>query len=469
MNNNIEFDKIDHKFLSTIQGKSVFFFNTAQKNKSEIEDILAKNANIIAPIFCKIENITDDNLANIIFLDDIFVWTNFQNNLSEQHVFDFIYCDVSDEKNMDVLYQHWIRLRKITQKLYLKVFVYGQLRYLFYDFSNPIEISVIFPIYNSAPYLAKCFQNFFNFKPDFIEFIAVNDGSPDNALEILENFQKTEKRLKIFNKPNAGAASTRMFGLEKAKGKYINFIDPDDFVEENFLAKLHANAVFGQCEVTQCNFNFYDENTKKIEKAKESKEKYFRYNQPYYSKTPLYKLLWAYNPAMWRRFYLRDFLIQYQIEFPISIKSFDDLPFYFKLAMHCKSFLAIPEFLYNYYLHPKQDMATIRDKRLFMYFDIFKILETYFIQDNRQEKVEKNLLLTRLMHHSVAFTKLPVEYQEEYIDKLIHDFSIHSQKKWFSFWSILNILGLRRKKNRRKIMLLLGILFEKPNCIKKYL
>ena len=93
---------------------------------------------------------------------------------------------------------------------------------------------MIFPIYNSAPYLAKCFQNFFNFKPDFIEFIAVNDGSPDNALEILENFQKTEKRLKIFNKPNAGAASTRMFGLEKAKGKYINFIDPDDFVEENF-------------------------------------------------------------------------------------------------------------------------------------------------------------------------------------------------------------------------------------------
>ena len=100
---------------------------------------------------------------------------------------------------------------------------------------NTVEISVIVPIYRIEKYLTQCVdsllnQSFFNF-----ELILVDDGSPDNCPEICDDYAKKDSRVKVIHKENGGLVSARKEGLKSAKGKYVTFVDGDDWVDKFYL------------------------------------------------------------------------------------------------------------------------------------------------------------------------------------------------------------------------------------------
>ncbi len=100
-------------------------------------------------------------------------------------------------------------------------------------------ISVIIPVYNVEKYLDKCFETLLNQTYNNIEFIFVNDCSTDNSEKIIKTYQKQDQRIiYLKNKTNKGAGYSRNQGLDKAKGEYIGFIDPDDYISLNFYEKL---------------------------------------------------------------------------------------------------------------------------------------------------------------------------------------------------------------------------------------
>lgn len=104
---------------------------------------------------------------------------------------------------------------------------------------NPI-ISIIVPFYNPPMInFRKCIssiqkQTFFNY-----ELLLINDGSSDKYNEIIKDYSKNDSRIKVFNKSNGGVSSARNYGIKHASGKYITFIDSDDWVKDNFLQKLY--------------------------------------------------------------------------------------------------------------------------------------------------------------------------------------------------------------------------------------
>jgi glycosyltransferase involved in cell wall biosynthesis len=107
---------------------------------------------------------------------------------------------------------------------------------------NTVEISVIVPIYRIEKYLPKCVnsllnQSFFNF-----ELILVDDGSPDNCPEICDDYAKKDTRIKVIHKVNGGLVSARKEGLKSAKGKYVTFVDGDDWVDEFYLDIMYKLA-----------------------------------------------------------------------------------------------------------------------------------------------------------------------------------------------------------------------------------
>jgi len=102
-----------------------------------------------------------------------------------------------------------------------------------------VEISVIIPIYNQEKYLSECLDNIINQSFRDIEIICINDGSTDNSLEILEDYALKEERIRIITQENQGLAATRNRGIEIANGKYVYFIDSDDYLESTALEKLH--------------------------------------------------------------------------------------------------------------------------------------------------------------------------------------------------------------------------------------
>lgn len=99
------------------------------------------------------------------------------------------------------------------------------------DDINSAKISIIVPVYNTENFLGECLKSLISQTYKNIEIIAVNDGSTDESLAVLRCFEKQDARIKIIDKENGGLASARNVGLELASGKYVMFVDSDDYLE----------------------------------------------------------------------------------------------------------------------------------------------------------------------------------------------------------------------------------------------
>ena len=105
------------------------------------------------------------------------------------------------------------------------------------------KVSVIIPVYNAEKYLNECISSIANQTMEDIEILAINDGSTDNSLILLDKLsEKYKGKLKIFNKENGGAGAARNIGLENASGEFIKFVDADDYLEANILEKMYTIA-----------------------------------------------------------------------------------------------------------------------------------------------------------------------------------------------------------------------------------
>lgn len=104
------------------------------------------------------------------------------------------------------------------------------------------KVSVIIPVYNAEKYLEQCVGSVMNQTLKDIEIICVDDGSPDNSLEVLKKLQSQDDRVKIISQPNGGAGAARNNGLRNATGEYLSFLDADDFFEPDMLEEAVAAA-----------------------------------------------------------------------------------------------------------------------------------------------------------------------------------------------------------------------------------
>lgn len=114
------------------------------------------------------------------------------------------------------------------------------------------EISVIVPIYNVEKYLEKCIESILNQTFADFELILVNDGSPDGSAKICEKYAKTNDKIKLISQENAGLSAARNAGINIAKGKYLAFIDGDDYITDDMLEILHSNAKKTNSQISAC-------------------------------------------------------------------------------------------------------------------------------------------------------------------------------------------------------------------------
>lgn len=119
-------------------------------------------------------------------------------------------------------------------------------------------ISVIVPVYNTEKYLRKCIESILSQSYKNIELLLINDGSTDSSAEICRKYLDKDKRCYYFEKENGGLSDARNYGIERAKGEYITFVDSDDFFLEEAIEKLHATALLGESDLVVGGFCHFD-------------------------------------------------------------------------------------------------------------------------------------------------------------------------------------------------------------------
>lgn len=281
-----------------------------------------------------------------------------------------------------------------------------------------IELSVIFPMYKVEDYLPQCISSVTAWKADYVEYLFVDDGSPDNCADIIRKAAKNDSRVKLLQKQNGGCASARQYGLDHARGRYIGFIDPDDFIDESMYRKLLSRAMNGTYDISYCGYNELYEETGGTRKVSDL------IGEPYCFGTTVPAVIKELIPylrvAIWRGIYSAEMIRRNGIHFYTDLRRFDDLPFKFETLSVAKSVVSVPEYLYYYRLaRPGQDVSA-NDERLYVHFPIFEHLDTFVNKKGSKELIQM-LQIVKLHTHKYALQKIKNRYIKAYLKQARKD------------------------------------------------
>ena len=130
-------------------------------------------------------------------------------------------------------------------------------------------ITVIVPVYKVEKYLDRCISSIINQSYKNLEIILVDDGSPDNCGNICDGYAKKDERIKVIHKENGGISDARNTGVSVAKGKYVTFIDSDDYVKYDYIEFLYNLIIKNKVKVSICSHTVIYDTGLKIEKETE--------------------------------------------------------------------------------------------------------------------------------------------------------------------------------------------------------
>lgn len=181
-----------------------------------------------------------------------------------------------------------------------------------------MKVSVIVPVYNTSLFLRQCVDSLIHQTLKDVEFIFVDDGSTDDSLEILKQYQKKDERITILEQENLHAGVARNNGMKKATGKYIIFLDSDDYYDLTLLEKAFRCAEKNQAEIVFFSHLLFDNQTGEMRKYP------FHMRRGVFSGDMLRERVFSsFHIAPWNRFYLRSFLIKHNLEYQTVYKHND--------------------------------------------------------------------------------------------------------------------------------------------------
>ncbi len=298
---------------------------------------------------------------------------------------------------------------------------------------NDAKISVIVPVYNVEKYLKECLDSIINQTLSDIEIICVNDGSTDNSLKILEEYALKDKRIKIINKENGGLSSARNAGLDVAKGKYLHFVDSDDYLDLKCYEKLYNKIIEFDADFCQFGYLYVDNNKNVLNKTDFSE--FFKDKNQCGVFNCTYEVQFPFSRSWGApfRLYNREYFIKNVKEFPVG-RWYEDVSTGITGALCAKKIICLEEYLYYYRKTPSSIMrSTSLNKKCFDILEAIKDVESMLKEMNLFNEFEHQFF-------KFAFDQLYIYYYEKIKDKTIkEEFKIRAQK-YFKKFNIKNII-----------------------------
>ncbi|MFR9018585.1 MAG: glycosyltransferase family 2 protein [Fusobacterium sp.] len=273
-------------------------------------------------------------------------------------------------------------------------------------------VSVIVPIYNVEKYLRKCLNSIINQTYKNIEIICVDDGSPDNSIDILNEFAEKDERIKIIRQENQGLSGARNTGIDNAVGRYIMFIDSDDWVELNMVELMVNKIERDNLDIVICGqYNHYiskdNEVIKEIDLKKLSNSIFMNYRD-YFIENYSFKYPFG---SSWNKLYKIKIIRENKLYFAEK-RLHEDLLFVFKYISVIKKIGIVKKCLYHYIV-TRTDSITNRINKNEIKDVLFTLEELKkYLHRNFLESLEFNEYMFGWIFRAVLFKKDIYKMQE---------------------------------------------------------
>lgn len=262
-----------------------------------------------------------------------------------------------------------------------------------------IGISVIIPVYNGEQYLRQCVDSVLNQTFREIEVICVDDGSTDGSLGILNEYARQDSRVTILQQRNLYAGAARNNGMSRAVGKYLMFLDADDFYEENFLQVMYETAEKYAADIVICNINYYDEATGSVTKRQLPEESIDEIQaQKVFNRHVIPdQLFQVANGWPWDKIYRSDFVRESVIEFA-STRTANDGFFVITALAKAERIVKVMDYLIYYRTNNTSSLSNTREKSWHCGFEMLYDIQERLQREGIYEELERTFLVFALKY-----------------------------------------------------------------------
>ena len=289
---------------------------------------------------------------------------------------------------------------------------------------HPPTLSVIVPVYNTAPFLCECLNSLLAQSLQDIEIVIVDDGSTDDSPRILAGYATTHAAVTVIRKPNGGLADARNVGVAAAQGEYVGFVDSDDHVSPAMFERMCGCAKTTGSDIVVCRMMGFDAASGIESPYDEGPRSGFGTDL---KSNPF--LLVTTSPSVCNKVFRRSLFTENDLCFPVGI-SFEDLATTYSLFAHANRIEKLDEFLYFYRRGRGGSIMSTYGRH---YEDLVRALEIMYdrfsadglLETFREPILELTLVQLILGRYADFFPYTPMRIKAAYIDSVFRHLDRH--------------------------------------------
>ncbi len=291
-----------------------------------------------------------------------------------------------------------------------------------------IKVSVIIPVYNATAHLAQCLDSVLAQTLNEIEIICIDDGSTDSSLELLNSYAQKDSRVMVIHQENGGAGKARNTGLAVAKGKYLSFLDADDFSESTILEKAYEKAEEQKTDIIVFNSDQYYEDTDEYRQVNWTiRKKELPPYRPMYHRTFTDNVFKVFVGWAWDKLFLREFVLKHDLKFQ-EIRTTNDMRFVFMAVVLAKRIDIVDEVLIHQRRNQSTSLSNTREKSWHCFHDALISLREELQKTGLYNELEKDYINYTLHSSLWNLNTISGSKKDELLNKL--------KEEWFEEFGI---------------------------------
>ena len=270
-------------------------------------------------------------------------------------------------------------------------------------------LSVVVPVYNVEKYLDKCLDSLVKQDVDDYEIIVVNDGTKDNSQKIIDKYVSKYPFVKSYIKENGGLSDARNYGIKRASGKYLTFLDSDDYIEKDTYKNMLDIALKGDLDLVVSDLEYVWEDSSKEPFVKEGINKVSDDDLKNLFLSPLFS---------WNKLYKKELFDKLKCQYPIGLW-YEDIPVTLKFFSSINSVGYYKQPSYHYLQRSSSILGSSYNDKMYDIFTIFENVIDDFKSRNVYEKYYSELEYLFIEHFLVygAFRFLRTDHYKELMPK----------------------------------------------------